>query len=106
MGMSTSTTVARPVVTSESRKIAFVGAGIIAAYVMQPSTSNASCDSRLSMAQATSTSSVAAPLTQFFGPNQRISSFQRDAVGVPIRLTFVENLALTNTKGIHHVGSF
>merc|ERR1711865_72616 len=102
--MSTSTTVARrPVVTSESRKIALVGAGIIAAYVMQPSTSNASCDSRLSMAQATPTP---APLTQFFGPNQRISSFQRDAVGVPIRLTFVENLALTNTKGIHHVGSF
>merc|ERR1712238_541744 len=103
--MSTSTTVARPGVTSESRKIAFVGAGIIAAYVMQPSTSNASCDSRLSMAQATPSSSVA-PLTQFFGPNQRISSFQREAVGVPIRLTFVENLALTNTKGIHHVGSF
>merc|ERR1711865_297874 len=101
--MSTSTTVARPGVTSESRKIAFVGAGIIAAYVMQPSTSSASCDSRLPMAPATQKQ---APLTQFFGPDQRISSFQRNAVGVPLRLTFVENLALTNTQGIHHVGSF
>mmetsp|Transcript_28376 Transcript_28376/g.32190 ORF Transcript_28376/g.32190 Transcript_28376/m.32190 type:complete len:128 (+) Transcript_28376:80-463(+) len=106
--ISTSTTTARPVITSESRKIAFVGSGIIAAYVMKPSTSSASCDSRIPMAQATPAVSVAAPLTtQFFGPDQRISSFQRhDAVGIPIRLTFVESLAVTNTKGIHHVGSF
>mmetsp|Transcript_24869 Transcript_24869/g.27770 ORF Transcript_24869/g.27770 Transcript_24869/m.27770 type:complete len:127 (+) Transcript_24869:100-480(+) len=104
--ISTSTT-ARPV-TSESRKIAFAGSGIIAAYVMKPSTSSASCDSRIPMAAPTSAVTVAAPLTtQFFGPDQRISSFQRrDAVGVPIRLTFVESLAVTNTKGIHHVGSF
>mmetsp|Transcript_49608 Transcript_49608/g.56197 ORF Transcript_49608/g.56197 Transcript_49608/m.56197 type:complete len:124 (+) Transcript_49608:73-444(+) len=101
--LSTSTTTARPAATSESRKIAFVGSGIIAAYVMKPSTSSASCDSRIPMVAAP----TPAPLTQFFGPDQRISSFQRrDAVGVPIRLTFVESLAVTNTKGIHHVGSF
>mmetsp|Transcript_28375 Transcript_28375/g.32189 ORF Transcript_28375/g.32189 Transcript_28375/m.32189 type:complete len:121 (+) Transcript_28375:80-442(+) len=99
--ISTSTTTARPV-TSESRKIAFVGSGIIAAYVMKPSTSSASCDSRIPMVAAP----TPAPLTQFFGPDQRISSFQRDNVGVPLRLTFVESLAVTNTKGIHHVGSF
>mmetsp|Transcript_24870 Transcript_24870/g.27771 ORF Transcript_24870/g.27771 Transcript_24870/m.27771 type:complete len:123 (+) Transcript_24870:100-468(+) len=100
--LSTSTTTARPAATSESRKIAFVGSGIIAAYVMKPSTSSASCDSRIPMVAAP----TPAPLTQFFGPDQRISSFQRDNVGVPLRLTFVESLAVTNTKGIHHVGSF
>mmetsp|Transcript_8705 Transcript_8705/g.9976 ORF Transcript_8705/g.9976 Transcript_8705/m.9976 type:complete len:131 (+) Transcript_8705:106-498(+) len=107
--ISTSTIKARPV-TSESRKIAFVGSALIAAYVMKPSTSSASCDaSRIPMVATTPTSAVTvAPLTtQFFGPDQRISSFQRrDNVGVPLRLTFVESLAVTKTTGIHHVGSF
>eukprot|EP00751_Fragilariopsis_kerguelensis_P015323 CAMPEP_0170782184 /NCGR_PEP_ID=MMETSP0733-20121128/14706_1 /TAXON_ID=186038 /ORGANISM="Fragilariopsis kerguelensis, Strain L26-C5" /LENGTH=127 /DNA_ID=CAMNT_0011126491 /DNA_START=95 /DNA_END=478 /DNA_ORIENTATION=+ len=105
--ISTSTIGARPV-TSESRKIIFVGSALVAAYVMKPSTSSASCDaSRIPLAPAQTAQTVAPLTTQFFGPDQRISSFQRrDNVGVPLRLTFVDSLAVTKTKGIHHVGSF
>jgi len=101
--------VARPVTSSssaqaDSRKIAFVGSVVVATYLMKPSVPNASCDSRIPMEQPKVTS--VAPFTQLFGPDQRLSRFQREAVGVPLRLTFVQNLALTNTKGIRNVGAF
>jgi len=111
-----STSAARPAVTSKSsasrqadtRKIVFVGSTILFAYAMKPTTTlSASCDdARIPMEHPKTQQPSVAPFKQLFGPDQRISSFQRDVVGVPLRLTFVEGLALTNTKGIHHVGSF
>jgi len=104
--------VARPVTSSSSaqadtRKIAFVGSIVVASYIMKPSMPSASCDSRIPMEQQQPKApSSVAPFTQLFGPDQRLSRFQREAVGVPLRLTFVQNLALTNTKGIRNVGAF
>mmetsp|Transcript_6859 Transcript_6859/g.7586 ORF Transcript_6859/g.7586 Transcript_6859/m.7586 type:complete len:97 (-) Transcript_6859:166-456(-) len=77
--ISTSTAVARPVTSvtrhdAETRKIAFVGATILIAYAMKPSTVGISSDTRIQpKAQATALS--VAPFKQFFGPDQHISSF-------------------------------